>query len=173
MVVVIMNEYFGDPVVYISTSLESKVIRLFNKQQITHSALRISENYAESLNLSGYILHDLQDPRDIYTSYMILVHKDMTKGKRRLMKTFNKLLPKQYDLRCVLKMGLRHVLGKKQDNENLASVSGNTCSNKIELLYRGLDLKTGNEDKHWSQIEPSDLINLKYFRIDKIEYKNT
>lgn len=103
------EEYFGDVVLYWGNSLPAKILRIFTGSDISHCAVRINKTRAESVELDeGLMIHDLENPRDIYYAYAILKRKGMTSEDRIRMKAIYDSLGKEYDLYRIWRLAWRH-----------------------------------------------------------------
>lgn len=159
-----MRNFFGDVVVYKGNSLEAKILKIFTGE-FTHSALRINEDYAESLDWFGHLEHNLKKPKKHYLEYVILRHKEMTPEIQRNLERFrNSQTFESYDLKLLFKLAKRKLQGYIPNKLNFSNYGKTNCSSELAEVFDVFDLKI-NRDIHYSQIEPHHFVDSRYFDV--------
>lgn len=158
-----MLEYFGDIVVYKGNKLEDKILRVFTGEW-THTALRINRGSAQSLNYLGKTKHNLDNPKIDYHEYIILRHKEITEVKQRMLRRLNKTCNSNYDLKLLLQIAFKKMLGGQPDSENMFHKGKSNCSSRIAQMYDVTGLEV-NPYIHFSQMEPHHFIDNPNFKI--------
>lgn len=154
------RKYIGDILVIESEFWQGKLIKPFTGNY-NHSAIRTHPNQASSVVFGGIEKYFLSDVPDKWKSYIILRHKYITNSDREKLRKLNKLLPKKYDVKLLLKLAWRQFNEIELDGDIL-SRDGFDCSSRPARLYEMLGYPViDNVDS--SQIRPIHFLESKYF----------
>ena len=156
------RKYLGDILVIESEFWQGKLIKPFTGKY-NHSAMRTHPNQASSVVLGGIEKYLLSYVPDKWKSYIILRHKTITDSDREKLRRFNKLLPKKYDIKLLLKLAYRQLNGV-EPNEDILSRDGFDCSSRPARMYEmlGYPVVDGVDS---SQIRPVHFLESKYFEV--------
>ncbi len=166
-----MYRNYGDIVLYEGNDLDSKVIQFFTGSKYIHSALRVHRNTAVSVSRKGRVVHDLLEPKEGYTGYIILEPKEITHEQKRYIRRYESRLPNDYDWTNIWKLAFRHTFDIEPDKEDISNGGKFTCSSRMAYLYHlvGFPIVDG---VNYSQIIPSDFLNDKFEVTRKWKKKN-
>ena len=161
-----MFREYGNIILFEGNDLESRIIKLFTKSKYTHTALQVHRNVAMSITRKGRITRYLDQSKDWIDSYLILEHKEIDLVKRRKIRRNNHHMTNDYDTGVLFRIGLRHLLGKEPDLEDISRHERFNCSSKPAYLYLLEDLSV-MKGVNYSQVEPQMFLEGGNFRVVK------
>lgn len=163
-----INSDFGNIVLYEGNSLDSKVIRYFTRNPVTHAALQINKKFAIGYAKTGRLRHNLITPEDYYDSYYIIEHLGMDKMYRKLIRKENRLTPMRFSRMTLVRNAIYDKTGKRIKSNNSTNF---TCSSRIAYMYDRVGLPVV-DGFHYSEIQPHDFLRSKHFKVVDIWRKN-